>query len=203
LLIYCIRSSNRVQEVGSHEDLMKAEGLYCLLVRKQQTALENPAAVPPALTLSKRQDASMSEPDSVSCPVGDPESACARSSFDEVLGTSAKFRTTLRAVALLRPDWPLVAIACTAGALFGALPPCFSIFIGQVLRHFPESTLSHCLAMQVTSELFYIPGTGEDALHHRTVVLWSCGIAALGLVAAVVQFLTLGITGIVSERLTL
>eukprot|EP00727_Mastigamoeba_balamuthi_P007601 m51a1_g3461 putative multidrug resistance protein 1 (1653) ;mRNA; f:696341-702590 len=163
----------RVEEMGTHDELMAKEGLYWNLVKKQQ--VED--------TGGKRGSNKMMTKEAKTTTVANQEKPEVQEGDTTRISQNSTHLLLIRAFSLLKPNWHWVTIAAVAAALNGALFPCFSLIMSQVLGILVKMT----------------PG---DHQYDREIHLWTAGFVILGGVAMAVQFVQYSCTAISSERLT-
>eukprot|EP00727_Mastigamoeba_balamuthi_P006102 m51a1_g2110 putative multidrug resistance protein 1 (1352) ;mRNA; f:1624717-1629060 len=172
----------RVEEMGTHTELMAKEGLYWNLVKKQQVDD----------TGDKDKEKEKEETESNTTKAKEEEMklvAHKEESEEQKEGVTVSSRPDstrvllMRAFSLLKPNWHWVAIATVASTINGALFPCFALIMSQVLGILVKMT----------------PG---DHQHDHEIHLWTAGFVILGGVAMLVQFVQYSATAMSSERLT-
>eukprot|EP00727_Mastigamoeba_balamuthi_P005492 m51a1_g1562 putative multidrug resistance protein 1-like (3087) ;mRNA; r:38021-50690 len=141
----------RVEEQGSHEQLVAKKGLYYKLLMRQQLAEQQEKKEKAEEALNNREVVEMKEEEE-----SGPQD-------EESPRKEVKFATVLRAFGVLRPDWIYVLVSSLASVINGAIFPVYALIFSEIV-----------------SELFYVPGTGDDTEHHHKISFWAVAFCILG-----------------------
>eukprot|EP00727_Mastigamoeba_balamuthi_P002635 m51a1_g12369 putative multidrug resistance protein 1 (1133) ;mRNA; r:597617-601723 len=147
----------KVAEKGSHDELMRQDGLYHRLYSKQQTSAER------HMRRASRMSACISAAPDEQQPLQASTRWVEAEGEMALLDSDSGLRVLFRIIGLLRPDWIIVLIACVASLVDGGLMPFFGYLLSEIM-----------------TELFYVPGTGDDAEHDRNINTWSYRFVILG-----------------------
>ncbi|CAG2104143.1 unnamed protein product, partial [Medioppia subpectinata] len=177
-------NGGKVDEVGSHAELMVTEGLYYNLVKRQQQKEDENE------TIETEADATV-----VTNGVVKPElirafSVESRRSEDIDLRRKSSVAikekkespSLVRLFGLLKPDKYLILLGSVMAFLMGLTIPAFSFIFGEIL-----GTLSQ----------------GSTDKIQKDVLLYSMLFVAMGIIAGIASFLQIYMFGLCAERLTM
>eukprot|EP00727_Mastigamoeba_balamuthi_P004750 m51a1_g14273 putative multidrug resistance protein 1 (1370) ;mRNA; r:344850-349837 len=168
----------KVEEQGTHDELMAKEGLYYSLVRKQQLKDEAGERTKKAVDKKKSK-----EGDEDKREMQKIESDIEKET--EKASENLRLKLVLRAFGLLKPNGHWVSVAAIAAIVNGAIFPCFALIVSEVV-----GTLVSISSGSYTQEQ-------KDKIR-----FWSIGFVLLGVISMTVSFLQFSCIEVSGERLT-
>ncbi|XP_054157883.1 ATP-dependent translocase ABCB1-like isoform X2 [Oppia nitens] len=177
-------NGGKVEEVGTHEELMQKEGLYYNLVKSQQRISEEPNDLDNETQTndSKVERQLLSRAFSIESDKSDGSLAFRRKSSVSRKKRDSQSPSLIRLFQLLKPDKYLVIIGALSAFIMGLSIPGFSIIFGEIL-----GTLSNPDIQKIKDD----------------VLLYSMLFVVMGIASGFASFFQIYLFGITGERLTM